>query len=74
MLGGLFIAVAFADGPAFDLDQGDENLRVTGENSLDWLGEVTSGDINDDGIPDLIIGASGYDHDVMTNAGAVYVR
>ncbi|RLC55897.1 MAG: hypothetical protein DRI80_17025, partial [Chloroflexota bacterium] len=72
MLGGLFIAVVFADGPVFDLDQGDEHLRVTGENALDWLGEVTSGDINNDGIPDLIIGASGYDHGVMADAGAVY--
>ncbi|MBC7250188.1 MAG: FG-GAP repeat protein [Anaerolineae bacterium] len=72
MLGGLLIAVAFADGPTFDLDQGDENLRIVGENALDWLGEVTSGDINNDGVADLIIGASGYDHDGMSDAGAVY--
>ncbi|MDY7040504.1 MAG: hypothetical protein SVX38_06545 [Chloroflexota bacterium] len=73
MLGGLFAVIAFADGPVFDLDQGDENFRVIGENTLDWLGEVASGDVNDDGVSDLIIGATGYDHAGMNDAGLVTV-
>ncbi len=76
MVLGLTVVVARADGPIIDLDQNDEDFRVVGEDALDYLGEMATGDINADGIPDLIIGASGYDvtgTSVLTNAGAVYV-
>ena len=76
MLFGVMLLMVRADGPVVDMDQHEEDLRVIGEESLDYLGEMATGDINQDGIPDLIVGASGYDVDggtPITNAGAVYV-
>jgi hypothetical protein len=72
----LVVLTAQADGPIVDLNNGEEDFRVVGFEALNYLGEVASGDINDDGIDDLIIGASGF---TATNpptrslAGAVYV-
>jgi hypothetical protein len=60
---------ASAQGPTVDLDLGEEDFRVIGPSALSYLGEVASGDINGDGIDDLIIGASG----LNSNAGAAYV-
>ncbi|RLC74993.1 MAG: hypothetical protein DRI81_12860, partial [Chloroflexi bacterium] len=76
MLLGLMVLVAGADSPIVDLDREEEDFRVIGEDALDYLGEMTTGDINADGVSDLIIGASGYDvtgTTRITNAGAVYV-
>jgi len=46
---------------------------VDGLDAYDWLGELTVGDVNDDGVGDLIMGATGDDGPVGANAGAVYV-
>ena len=73
LLFGVMVVSARADTPIVDLSQNEENLRVVGESALDWMGEMTTGDINADGIPDLIVGASGYDVPGYTDAGAVYV-
>lgn len=73
LLFGIMVAFAQADTPIVDLSANEENFRVMGQNALDWLGEMTTGDVNADGIPDLIVGASGYDAGAMINAGAVYV-
>jgi hypothetical protein len=73
LLLGVMVMVARADSPIVDLFAGEEDLRVVGESALDWMGEMTTGDINADGIPDLIVGASGYDVPGYADAGAVYV-
>lgn len=76
LLFGVMVMLAWADSPVVDLHQGEEDLRVVGEDSLDYLGEMTTGDVNADGIPDPIIGASGYDVIgtlPIADAGAVYV-
>ena len=74
----VFFCIALADGPVVEVDlaSGEEDYRVIAESALHYLGELATGDINADGIPDLIIGASGYDVTgtlPITNAGAVYV-
>ncbi len=71
----LFVGLAMAQGPVVDLNANEEDFRVVGLNALDYLGEVASGDINNDGIADLIIGASGTDltNPTRTDAGAAYV-
>jgi len=68
-LGILMISTAWADGIVVDLSSNEEDLRVIGEESLDYLGEMATGDINDDGFQDLIIGASGYNE----YRGATYI-
>jgi|GEM_PF-1118169 len=76
LLFGVMVLLARADTPIVDLSAGEEDFRVVGESALDWMGEMTTGDINADGIPDLIVGASGYDITgtiPITDAGAVYV-
>ena len=69
LLFGVMVMFARADTPVVDLVAGEEDFRVVGENMQDYLGEMTTGDINADGIPDLIVGASGY----QGATGAVYV-
>ncbi|GAB5409522.1 MAG: hypothetical protein BalsKO_18870 [Balneolaceae bacterium] len=52
---------------------GTDGFLIVGENNGDVLGQsVSSGDINNDGIDDIIIGASGYD-DEDSGIGATYV-
>jgi FG-GAP repeat len=49
-------------------------LRIDGVAAGDYSGEVMAvGDINGDGIPDLIIGASGASPNGQSHAGSVYV-
>jgi len=71
----LVVLTAQADGPIVDLNNGEEDFRAVGFEALNYLGEVASGDINDDGIDDLIIGASGFTATSPTRlwAGAAYV-
>ncbi len=48
--------------------------RILGANDSDWAGRsVASGDINDDGYDDVVIGSPGADADGRTNAGTVHV-
>ena len=54
---------------------GTTGFRLSGENGNDFSGRSVSyaGDINGDGIPDLIIGGPGNDAGGVNNAGAGYV-
>ena len=57
-----------------DLSLGQQDLAIFGLTAYaDWLGEIVAGDVNDDGIGDFIIGASGKDWPGRPDAGAVYV-
>lgn len=49
--------------------------RFIAEYDNDYLGYngLTSGDINGDGIKDLILGAQGYDNNGLNNTGRIYV-
>ena len=83
LLSGAVVALAQSTIGIVDLGADQEDFRVEGTRAGDNLGEMTSGDINDDGISDLIVGASGYDFpgdphavpvsDPVTNGGAAYV-
>lgn len=60
-----------------EIDLKNPVLTVTaihGERSLDYSGaEVAVGDINMDGFDDIVIGAHGYDSEIMTENGCVYI-
>jgi hypothetical protein len=57
-----------------NLPIGQPLATIWGAASYDLLGtELFSADLNNDGIPDLILGASGYNKGAATNAGAVYI-
>jgi hypothetical protein len=57
-----------------DLISVSADVTIYGDNEMDCLGSsVSSGDINDDGINDIIIGAIGADPAGRTNAGETYV-
>ena len=51
------------------------DVRMTGEHSYDYFGcAVTSaGDVNGDGVSDVLVGAYGYDKGPFSDAGAVYI-
>ena len=56
------------------LPAGQPLATIWGANSSDLLGtELFSADLNNDGISDLIIGASGYDRPGTNTVGAVYI-
>jgi hypothetical protein len=72
----LFVGVALAQGPiTVDLALGQEDIRILEINPQDYLGESASGDINGDGVDDLVLGAPSYPTSTYpdTNRGAVYV-
>lgn len=54
---------------------GAQLFHWTGSQSLDHFGSSVSaaGDVNADGIPDILIGAEGEDGPIFTDSGAVYV-
>ncbi len=56
-----------------DLDASD-GFRIDGANQSDGSGRsVSSGDVNDDGYNDIIIGAAGADHNGRNGSGSTYV-
>ena len=62
-------------GPVEDgeYDAADADLTLRGESQGDWAGySVASGDVNGDGLSDLIVGAP-LEDEAGSNAGAVYV-
>lgn len=63
-------------GPAFGLFQvnGSNGFRMDGESANDWAASVAGGgDLNGDGINDIIIGARGAQPDGRVDAGSIYV-
>jgi len=66
-----------SDGTAVDLSAlgADEGFRITGASTLDNSGYSVSaaGDVNGDGLADLILGANGADPNGNVDAGAGYV-
>jgi hypothetical protein len=57
-----------------DLDNGEEHIRILGDDTSDWSGySVSSGDINGDGYADIIIGAGGADTSGGIETGETYV-
>jgi hypothetical protein len=59
---------------AIDLNSTSADLTVYGDDADDYSGiSVAVGDINDDGIDDLIVGAQYADPDGRTDAGETYV-
>ena len=57
-----------------DLDRGDEDVRILGAHSDDQLGfDVYAGDINADGVADLILGAVGENPPGRDGAGVVHI-
>jgi hypothetical protein len=77
MVGGVYVIFGAADLPAtIDLTQANPNvIRITGERANDRLGIwVGAGDLNDDGVQDLLLGADQYDgiNNDRSNAGVVY--
>lgn len=64
-------------GATFDLADldGVNGFEVTGTNEDDRLGYKveTAGDLNNDGIVDLVVGGYGIDHDGNSQSGAAYV-
>lgn len=73
----VFGDAAVGTGGVFDLTSinGSNGFVISGFNAYDFLGASVSGagDINDDGIDDLIVGATGVDPNGNDFAGASYV-
>ncbi|UCG68680.1 MAG: DUF2341 domain-containing protein [Thermoplasmata archaeon] len=64
----------YASGTTFDLNSVSANLTIYGDNATDYSGyAVSSGDINNDGFADVIIGAYEADPPGGTGAGVTYV-
>jgi hypothetical protein len=64
----------YASGTLIDLNLTSANLTIHGDDMSDLSGiSVSSGDMNDDGITDVIIGASAADPPGGTLAGETYV-
>ncbi|WP_206604248.1 HYR domain-containing protein [Aquimarina sediminis] len=68
------LAQGCPDVPLSGLDE-SQVLKFSGEETNDIFGRSVSdaGDINNDGIPDIVIGASEVDSATNTNIGAAYV-
>ncbi len=60
--------------PTWHVDTAPTNLTFYGANDSDVLGHsVSSGDLNGDGLSDIVMGADGYGGGTTTGDGAVYV-
>ena len=59
----------------FFIAQGEEDIRIRGENEMDRLGQTITvqGDVNGDGYPDLLAGAPQAEGSVGSAAGKTYV-
>jgi PKD repeat protein len=58
-----------------DLGTGNPaDLTILGASADDWLGRgLGVGDLNGDGVNELLVGAAGLDHDTLSNTGAAYI-
>jgi hypothetical protein len=69
-----FVAFTSPAQSVYDLDTWNGNIRIMGDDAYDRSGSsVSSGDINGDGIGDIIIGAYQADPEGGPGAGEVYV-
>ena len=64
----------YASGTTIDLTVSSANITIYGETNGDNLGRsVATGDINNDGIDDVIVGASAANPGGRSGAGSIYV-
>ena len=57
-----------------EIDLGIADVKITGQaNSELGIGAADAGDLDGDGLSDVIVGAEGYDHGGRNNSGAAYV-
>jgi hypothetical protein len=72
--GEVFIFFGSAGFPAGELDAASADVRLTSSETTSGFGHALSvGDLDDDGIDDLVVGAPGKDFSGRFNAGAAYV-
>jgi len=70
----LYGSANYANEKVFDLDLVKANITIKGANASDGLGDSSwSEDINNDGIDDMIIGASDANSTAAANVGKAYV-
>ncbi len=72
--GAVYIVTDDASGWPSSFDLNTAAVRVLGENVGDWFGHALApaGDVNDDGYPDLVVGAP-YNDEVGSASGKTYV-
>ena len=74
LLAWVALANVFAGSNAIDLFIEPADLTIHVDDASDYLGSsVASGDVNGDGVDDLIVGSFGADASGRPNAGAVYI-
>jgi len=71
--GAAYIVFGPADPGTVSLDDADVKLSGVDDNDRAGYAVSTAGDVNGDGIDDVIVGAPGYDGQAGSNTGAAYI-